>query len=75
MEFLPDIFKSIQGTQRQIYRNLEEVKTFIGRSVEKHRETLDPSAPQDLIDTYLLRMDKVEFGRGGGGGREEKMGG
>ncbi|XP_039709357.1 cytochrome P450 2B11-like isoform X2 [Pteropus medius] len=58
LEFLPDIFKSIQGTQRQIYRNLEEVKTFIGRSVEKHRETLDPSAPQDLIDTYLLRMDK-----------------
>lgn len=67
-EFLSGIFKYIRGTHSQVYRNLQEVKTFIARSVEKHRETLDPSAPRDFIDTYLLRMDKVEFGRGGCGG-------
>ena len=39
--------------------------------MEQHRETLDPNAPRDFIDCYLLRMEKVGFGRGNGGGREE----
>lgn len=57
-EFFSDILKYFPGTHRQIYRNLQEVNAFIGRSVEKHRETLDPNAPRDFIDTYLLRMEK-----------------
>ena len=63
--------KYFPGSHRQIYKNLQEVNGFIDRSVEKHRETLDPSAPRDFIDCYLLRMEKVGFGRGNGGGREE----
>ena len=35
---------------------------------------MDPSNPRDLIDTYLLRMDKVRFGRGVLEGREENLG-
>lgn len=50
--------KYIPGAHRQIYRNLEDVKVFIGRSVEKHRETLEPSDPRDFIDTFLLRMEE-----------------
>ncbi|KAM5210061.1 cytochrome P450 2B11-like isoform 1-T1 [Hipposideros larvatus] len=57
-EFFSDILKYFPGTHRQIYRNLQEINAFIGRSVEKHRETLDPSTPRDFIDTYLLHMDK-----------------
>ncbi|XP_032984602.1 cytochrome P450 2B11-like isoform X1 [Rhinolophus ferrumequinum] len=57
-EFFSDILKYLPGAHRQIYRNLEEVKVFIGRSVEKHRETLEPSNPRDFIDSYLLRMDE-----------------
>ena len=60
--------KYFPGSHRQIYKNLQEVNGFIDRSVEKHRETLDPSAPRDFIDCYLLRMEKVGFGRGNGGG-------
>ncbi|XP_016022366.1 cytochrome P450 2B11 [Rousettus aegyptiacus] len=50
--------KYIPGPHNQVYRNMQEVKTFIGHNVDKHRQNLDPSAPQDLIDTFLLRMDK-----------------
>ncbi|XP_036264114.1 cytochrome P450 2B11 [Pipistrellus kuhlii] len=57
-ELYSGFLKYFPGAHRQIYRNLQEVKDFIGRSVEKHRETLDPNAPRDFIDTYLLRMDK-----------------
>lgn len=63
-ELFSSILKYFPGTHRQIYRNMQEVKDFIGHSVEKHRETLDPNAPRDFIDTYLLRMDKVGFERG-----------
>ncbi|KAM5134183.1 cytochrome P450 2B1-like [Callospermophilus lateralis] len=57
-EFFSDVLKHFPGTHRQVYEYLQEVLTFIGHSVEKHRATLDPSAPRDFIDTYLLRMDK-----------------
>nr|XP_008542926.1 PREDICTED: cytochrome P450 2B4-like [Equus przewalskii] len=57
-QLFSDFLKHFPGTHRQVYRNLMEINTFIGRSVEEHRKTLDPSNPRDLIDTYLLRMDK-----------------
>lgn len=78
---LPQLFelysaflKYFPGSHRQIYKNLQQVNAFIGRSVEKHRETLDPSDPRDLIDSYLLRMDKVEFGRGRGRVEKKMLG-
>ncbi|XP_007941333.1 cytochrome P450 2B11 [Orycteropus afer afer] len=57
-ELFPDFLKHFPGPHRQIHKNLQEINAFISRSVEEHRETLDPGAPRDIIDTYLLRMDK-----------------
>ncbi|XP_029419501.1 cytochrome P450 2B1-like, partial [Nannospalax galili] len=57
-ELFPDILKHFPGTHRQISKNLQEVLDYISHSVEKHRATLDPSAPRDFIDVYLLRMEK-----------------
>ncbi|XP_073913120.1 cytochrome P450 2B1-like isoform X4 [Castor canadensis] len=57
-ELFSDFLKYFPGTHRQIYKNLQEINTFIGHSVEKHRATLDPSSPRDFIDSYLLRMEK-----------------
>lgn len=65
-ELYPSFLKYFPGSHRQIYKNLQEINVFIGHSVEKHRETLDPNAPRDFIDCYLLRMEKVGFGRGNG---------
>lgn len=73
-ELYSDFLKYFPGTHRQIYRNMQEVKDFIDHSVEKHRETLDPNAPRDFIDTYLLRMDKVGFERGEGRGGRKRWG-
>ncbi|XP_004874311.1 cytochrome P450 2B4 isoform X2 [Heterocephalus glaber] len=57
-ELYSSILKHFPGTHREIYKNFQEILTFIGHSVEKHQETLDPSAPRDFIDAYLLRMEK-----------------
>uniref|UniRef100_A0A2I3HJZ4 Cytochrome P450 family 2 subfamily B member 6 n=1 Tax=Nomascus leucogenys TaxID=61853 RepID=A0A2I3HJZ4_NOMLE len=70
-ELFSGFLKYFPGPHRQLYKNLQEINAYIGRSVEKHRETLDPSAPQDFIDAYLLRMEKVGSGRG----KRERRGG
>ncbi|XP_004694193.1 PREDICTED: cytochrome P450 2B11-like [Condylura cristata] len=57
-ELFSDFLKYFPGTHRTVYNHLQEINAFICRSVEKHRETLDPSDPRDFIDTYLLRMEK-----------------
>ncbi|XP_021556696.1 cytochrome P450 2B11 [Neomonachus schauinslandi] len=57
-ELFHNFLKYFPGTHRQVYKNLQEITRFIDRVVEKHRETLDPSSPQDFIDAYLIRMDK-----------------
>ncbi|XP_047567110.1 cytochrome P450 2B11 isoform X1 [Lutra lutra] len=57
-ELFHNFLKYFPGAHRQVYNNLQEINAFIGRVVEKHRETLDPSSPQDFIDAYLIRMDK-----------------
>uniref|UniRef100_A0A8C5KTZ5 Cytochrome P450 n=1 Tax=Jaculus jaculus TaxID=51337 RepID=A0A8C5KTZ5_JACJA len=57
-ELFSEFLKYFPGTHRQIAKNLQEVISFIGQNVETHRATLDPSAPRDFIDAYLLRMEK-----------------
>uniref|UniRef100_G3TAV1 Cytochrome P450 family 2 subfamily B member 6 n=1 Tax=Loxodonta africana TaxID=9785 RepID=G3TAV1_LOXAF len=60
LELSRDFLQYFPGPHWQIYKNVQEVSAFICRSVEKHRQTLNPSAPRDFIDTYLLRMDKTQ---------------
>uniref|UniRef100_A0A8D2DPD5 Uncharacterized protein n=1 Tax=Sciurus vulgaris TaxID=55149 RepID=A0A8D2DPD5_SCIVU len=40
---------------------VQKLKDFITENIERHQETLDPSAPRDFIDSFLLRMDKERF--------------
>lgn len=58
-ELFSGFLKYFPGTHIQVSKNLQEILDYIGHSVEKHRETLDPNNPRDFIDTYLLRMEKV----------------
>ncbi|XP_051017989.1 cytochrome P450 2B1-like [Acomys russatus] len=57
-ELFSGFLKYFPGTHRQIFKNLMEILNYMRHSVEEHRRTLDPSAPRDFIDTYLLHMEK-----------------
>ncbi|XP_032747894.1 cytochrome P450 2B15 [Rattus rattus] len=57
-ELFSGFLKYFPGVHKQISKNLQEILNYIDHSVEKHRATLDPNAPRDFIDTYLLRMEK-----------------
>ncbi|KAK2885261.1 hypothetical protein Q8A67_016098 [Cirrhinus molitorella] len=52
------IMKHFPGPHQKIYQNAEELKAFIRDVVKTHRESLDPDSPRDLIDAYLLEMEK-----------------
>jgi hypothetical protein len=58
-ELFSGFLKYFPGVHRQIAKSQQEIIDFIAHHVEKHRATLEPSAPRDFIDTYLLRMEKV----------------
>jgi hypothetical protein len=58
-KLLSGILQPIPGPYNCTYRNNQEVKDFILESIEKHRQMLDPSAPQDIVDSFLIGMDKA----------------
>ncbi|XP_044527070.1 cytochrome P450 2B6-like [Gracilinanus agilis] len=57
-ELFSSFLKFFPGPHRRCQSNLEFINAYIADNVEKHRQSLDPSAPRDFIDVYLLRMEK-----------------
>uniref|UniRef100_A0A8D2L5J6 Uncharacterized protein n=1 Tax=Varanus komodoensis TaxID=61221 RepID=A0A8D2L5J6_VARKO len=53
-----NILKFFPGPHTKIYDLLEEMRLFIARKVKRNQETLDPNAPRDFIDCFLIQMDK-----------------
>ncbi|XP_058530218.1 cytochrome P450 2B11-like [Ochotona princeps] len=58
-ELLSGILRHLPGPHIRMNNVIQELKDFIIQNIEKHRETLEPSMPRDLIDSFLLRMDKA----------------
>ncbi|KAF5924142.1 hypothetical protein HPG69_018076 [Diceros bicornis minor] len=59
-ELLSGILKHFPGTHTRLYRNIQELEEFVTENIERHRKMLDPSAPKDFIDSFLLRIDKAK---------------
>uniref|UniRef100_A0A8C4LC41 Cytochrome P450 n=1 Tax=Equus asinus asinus TaxID=83772 RepID=A0A8C4LC41_EQUAS len=57
-EFLSSILKHFPGPHTRLYRIIQEMENFTSENIKRHWKTLDPSNPRDLIDSFLLRMDK-----------------
>ncbi|KAM9033447.1 cytochrome P450 2B4-like [Sarcophilus harrisii] len=57
-ELFSGFLKFFPGPHRCAHNNLTFISAFIADSVEKHKESLDPSTPRDFIDVYLLHMEK-----------------
>ncbi|XP_072464294.1 cytochrome P450 2B4-like isoform X2 [Notamacropus eugenii] len=57
-ELFSGFLKFFPGSHRRAHNNLTLINAFIADKVEKHKDSLDPSAPRDFIDVYLLRMEK-----------------
>lgn len=53
------VMRRLPGPQQQAFKNLQGLKTFIVKKVEENRRTLDPTAPRNFIDSFLIRMQEV----------------
>lgn len=65
------VMKHLPGPQQQAFKELEGLRDFIAKKVERNEHTLDPNSPRDFIDSFLIRMREVCLGRQPGvrGGR------
>ncbi|XP_067412723.1 cytochrome P450 2A13-like [Emydura macquarii macquarii] len=51
MRYLP-------GPQHAAFKQLAGLEKFIERKVKANQETLDPNAPRDFIDSFLIKMQQ-----------------
>ncbi|NXV73683.1 CP2G1 protein, partial [Atlantisia rogersi] len=50
--------KHLPGPHTKIPRLLDRMRSFIARRVRKNAQSLEPGAPRDFIDCFLLQMEK-----------------
>lgn len=55
----PRLMDVLPGPHHQIFRNFEKLRQFIAERIRWHQRHLDPQAPQDFIDCFLIRMEQV----------------
>ncbi|XP_044932774.1 cytochrome P450 2B11-like isoform X1 [Mustela putorius furo] len=57
-EVFSGILKYFPGIHRDVYSKVQEIEDFVIKNIQRHQEMLDPSAPKDFIDSFLVCMDK-----------------
>ncbi|XP_028920148.1 cytochrome P450 2C27-like [Ornithorhynchus anatinus] len=55
---IPSIMDYLPGPHQRFFSNIRRIQDFGASWVDKHRETLEPSAPRDYIDSFLLKMEQ-----------------
>ena len=55
----PWLLEHLPGPQHAIFAQMKELRDFVEKKIQQHKETLDPSSPRDYIDCFLIRMNQV----------------
>nr|QQL94708.1 cytochrome P450 2g1 [Lateolabrax maculatus] len=54
----PWIMEHLPGRHHKVFTQIKEVRAFVERKIQEHKETLDPSSPRDYIDCFLIRSNQ-----------------
>nr|XP_013014880.2 cytochrome P450 2A10-like [Cavia porcellus] len=57
-EIFYSVMKHLPGPQQEAFKNMQGLKNFMIKKVEQNQRTLDPNAPRNLIDSFLIRMQE-----------------
>ncbi|XP_033067973.1 cytochrome P450 2C9 [Trachypithecus francoisi] len=52
------IIDYLPGTHNKLLKNIAFVKSYILEKVKEHQESMDMNNPRDLIDCFLIKMEK-----------------
>ena len=61
MMYLPilKLMPGVASTLKKLRSNRQEMLSFVKKIINQHREKLDPSNPRDLVDSYLITIEKL----------------
>uniref|UniRef100_A0ABM5FCD4 unspecific monooxygenase n=1 Tax=Pogona vitticeps TaxID=103695 RepID=A0ABM5FCD4_9SAUR len=54
----PALMNIIPGPHRTLETIIQKMEDFILEATEEHKDTLDPNAPRDFIDCFLIKMEQ-----------------
>ncbi|KAL8202300.1 UNVERIFIED_CONTAM: Cytochrome P450 2J2, partial [Gekko kuhli] len=56
----PAIMKHLPGPHQKVFKNWEQIKSFVKEVIEEHKAVWSPSQTRDFIDAYLNEMAKED---------------
>ncbi|TFJ99439.1 vacuolar protein sorting-associated protein 28-like protein [Platysternon megacephalum] len=57
-EMFSCVMRFLPGAHKQIFRDLEDINSFILERIKANQASLDRDNPRDFIDCFLLQMEK-----------------
>uniref|UniRef100_A0ABM5FCE0 unspecific monooxygenase n=1 Tax=Pogona vitticeps TaxID=103695 RepID=A0ABM5FCE0_9SAUR len=54
----PTLMNLIPGPHHTIEKNTQKMEDFVLEATKQHKDTLDPNAPRDFIDCFLIKMEQ-----------------
>ncbi|XP_061684550.1 cytochrome P450 2G1-like [Syngnathoides biaculeatus] len=55
---IPRVMEWLPGHHHKMFAGIEELRAFIIKKIDEHRNTLSPGCPRDYIDCFLTRLDQ-----------------
>ncbi|XP_062987236.1 cytochrome P450 2C29-like [Elgaria multicarinata webbii] len=54
----PSLMKVVPGPHHRVQTNIQRLREFVSEQIKMHKAILDPTAPQDFIDSFHIKMDQ-----------------
>ncbi|XP_077141732.1 cytochrome P450 2A3-like [Ranitomeya variabilis] len=54
----PKVMEKMPGPHQRMLKAFDNVKEFVEKRVEMHKETVDHNNPRDFIDCFLIKMEE-----------------
>ncbi|XP_075067302.1 cytochrome P450 2F2-like [Mixophyes fleayi] len=59
------VLMNVPILKQRIFKGCPELKSFVRKYIEQHKQTLNPASPRDFIDYFLVKIKEEEHLTGG----------
>ncbi|XP_059841035.1 cytochrome P450 2C39-like isoform X3 [Hypanus sabinus] len=57
----PRIMDFLPGPHQKFFQNIKNLRNFLARTIQSHKETVQKDSPRDYIDCFLTKMDEMSL--------------